>query len=1285
MSLAASSYAVDISWKTAAAGNWSVAGNWNPSGPPGSASDVYIDYTPYSLTGALNNFTTTISNNITINKLFTRARLQLSSGNLTLNTAGSVIWGELLFDGGDIYGQPFNMWGNLNMTVAAGRGLHTTMAMTGTGLFNAGTLFMVNGTIDLSGTLSLGDADFRDGVINVLPGAKLQKIQGVGNATVSTSWSGGPRALNNAGLVTSSTGNINIISGGTHSGTFSGTGSGTVTFTSNTHTFNNGTTLNSGVILNGGTFVLAGTLNTVGAPEFRGGTMNGSGTFAGNKLVLNGGPIISGASVNATGIIEQVNGSLFLVNSTINNSGTFRMAGDFDTRDGIINNSGTFAKAAGATTGTVGISWNGGPRSFNNSGLTTSSSGLLNIVCGGTHSGTFACTGTGTVQLSSGNHDMSSGATVGKGFRLGGATMTLNGTLFAQDDPTLNSGILNGTGSLESGSLTIGGGIGVRDTLTNNATFNFLQGGDVTAVNGTFTNNGDMNFSNSVGDSYWRDGLIVNNGTITQSGAGKTNLCYSWNGGPRGVTNNGLITATNGQVWIRTQTSTHTGTFSGTGSNFVDLIEGINNFDGATMEAGSRIVGATVDINTDATFNGSEWVSGTLRGGGIIKGSNFRWTGAGGRNLQGGLTNQGKITMEAADVSAVNSVLNNPGTLEISGPGIWRDGVINNSGLLKKTTDSSTMQLNYSWNGGARELNNTGTVRSEAGDLQLHGTGTHTGTFEGVGSGQVVFPNNVQNFTNGTKLKGGVVIAGADCVFTGSVDTTGGPEWRNGRLRGNGTITGGPFFWTGAAGRTIADTLTFAGNVTVASGDYTAVNSTMKLTGVMDVQGDCIFRDGVILNQGVVKKTAGAGDANFSYSWNGGPREFTNEGLLECFAGRIILNAGFSTYDSTTRSIAGGTIAVNNGATIWYKQGHLSLFDNRSRIILRGPASDFLASNGGQALDTLIFNRGGLEVRDGRSLPVANNCDNSGDTTVDTLSTLTIGGAGVYKNSAGKTRIDGTLSGTTVNVLGGILSGQGTINAAVNNSNGIVHPGSPAATLTTGAFTQGINGNLEITIGNGPFGKLAASSLDLSGRLSVEVAPLTTIPANTTFRIATGTRTGTFVVVPPATDWSVTYGADFVDIKSQKVLVGPNGISGRITLSDFGGNYVGQPVKFQVYKNNVKVEEREVIMETNGDYFLSTAQSGAIDIYVKGRHWLRRKVAVANVTGGVTNLNISLQNGDVDNDNYVGTDDYLKLNTAFDSNFGDAEFNVDADLNGDFRVTSDDYLILNASFDTTGD
>jgi|GEM_PF-2569300 len=63
---------------------------------------------------------------------------------------------------------------------------------------------------------------------------------------------------------------------------------------------------------------------------------------------------------------------------------------------------------------------------------------------------------------------------------------------------------------------------------------------------------------------------------------------------------------------------------------------------------------------------------------------------------------------------------------------------------------------------------------------------------------------------------------------------------------------------------------------------------------------------------------------------------------------------------------------------------------------------------------------------------------------------------------------------------------------------------------------------------------------------------------------------------------------------------------------------------------------------------------------------------------------ITMALGDADGDNYVGSDDYLALNAAFDTNAGDDDFNDQVDFNLDGYIGSDDYLVLNHYFDTTG-
>ena len=54
-------------------------------------------------------------------------------------------------------------------------------------------------------------------------------------------------------------------------------------------------------------------------------------------------------------------------------------------------------------------------------------------------------------------------------------------------------------------------------------------------------------------------------------------------------------------------------------------------------------------------------------------------------------------------------------------------------------------------------------------------------------------------------------------------------------------------------------------------------------------------------------------------------------------------------------------------------------------------------------------------------------------------------------------------------------------------------------------------------------------------------------------------------------------------------------------------------------------------------------------------------------------------------DNYIGTDEYLALNSSFELSVGDTGCNDYADLTDVAHVGTDDYLVMNISFDVEGD
>lgn len=100
----------------------------------------------------------------------------------------------------------------------------------------------------------------------------------------------------------------------------------------------------------------------------------------------------------------------------------------------------------------------------------------------------------------------------------------------------------------------------------------------------------------------------------------------------------------------------------------------------------------------------------------------------------------------------------------------------------------------------------------------------------------------------------------------------------------------------------------------------------------------------------------------------------------------------------------------------------------------------------------------------------------------------------------------------------------------------------------------------------------------------------------------------------------------------------------------------------------------------------SAAPDGTYDLIVRGETTLKRRVKEVEVkSGAAANINVTLVNGDCDGDNFIGTDDYLILNSTFDKSLGDSGYDARADLDGDDYVGTNDYLILNANFDRSGD
>ncbi|MBX7135681.1 MAG: hypothetical protein K1X67_23685 [Fimbriimonadaceae bacterium] len=158
----------------------------------------------------------------------------------------------------------------------------------------------------------------------------------------------------------------------------------------------------------------------------------------------------------------------------------------------------------------------------------------------------------------------------------------------------------------------------------------------------------------------------------------------------------------------------------------------------------------------------------------------------------------------------------------------------------------------------------------------------------------------------------------------------------------------------------------------------------------------------------------------------------------------------------------------------------------------------------------------------------------------------------------------------------------------------------------------------------------------------------------------------------------------YIQITSGTVFISRTSgvIGGTMQLQAYDADPTLQPVTIELRNtgSSTPIETHVIQPTAAGTWFLQTSLRGTYDVTAKGVHWLRSKVGNVSISdAGQMNVNFSLVNGDIDQDNEVGIGDYSILS----SQYGTA--GPEADLNGDEAVDIGDYSILSASFGLAGD
>lgn len=104
---------------------------------------------------------------------------------------------------------------------------------------------------------------------------------------------------------------------------------------------------------------------------------------------------------------------------------------------------------------------------------------------------------------------------------------------------------------------------------------------------------------------------------------------------------------------------------------------------------------------------------------------------------------------------------------------------------------------------------------------------------------------------------------------------------------------------------------------------------------------------------------------------------------------------------------------------------------------------------------------------------------------------------------------------------------------------------------------------------------------------------------------------------------------------------------------------------------------------TNGEITVPAMPRMHLRVYAKASHWLRRLGVVPHGSSDLVEL--SLLNGDCDEDNEITIGDFAILSAAFGAAEGDPNWDPSADLNGDGEVDIGDFAILSRNFGQIGD
>jgi Tol biopolymer transport system component/protocatechuate 3,4-dioxygenase beta subunit len=396
--------------------------------------------------------------------------------------------------------------------------------------------------------------------------------------------------------------------------------------------------------------------------------------------------------------------------------------------------------------------------------------------------------------------------------------------------------------------------------------------------------------------------------------------------------------------------------------------------------------------------NRFEWTAGDLRGDGVLHlatgttasigtGTDKGWY----RTLRNATELRwlgGRIFAESGALHGRLEIL--PGaTFDCASDDSWFNGSIENDGLLRKSGDPRNPRTSRTTM--SADVLNRGRIEVRAGGLLFSGgTGTHSGIIEPAAQAAVLFSGGNHRFAHGSEVRGSgeFIVSGGSIEVAGAWSLLGRTTVEAGTLRfqspgglditsltfnaGNlggaaelriteafrwesGTIEAGGRLEIGAAAlavwqgpdRTLQRRVVNLGRLEWSQGNVYGNAGLYNLPGgTVDLRGDVLWHDGLLLNDGLLRKSAGTGTASMTAS-------FQNRGEVLVESGTFSIN-GASTqhgvfhitpnaalaFASSQHAIAPGTVVAGGG-----------------RLVVRSPAQ--IRFDAGSVVDATLAVEGG--------------------------------------------------------------------------------------------------------------------------------------------------------------------------------------------------------------------------------------------------------------------------------------------------------------------------------------